>query len=76
MSDPNGPDAAWLVDLAAGEDYLRRGQRQEALQAYQRSKQAAGLLARQSLLYNLLKARLYDLEQAPGARGQGLETGP
>jgi serine/threonine protein kinase len=74
-SEPNAPDA-WLVDLAAGEDYLRRGQHQEALQAYQRSKQAAGLLARQSLLYNLLKARLYDLEQAPEARGQGPQTGP
>jgi serine/threonine protein kinase len=73
-ADPNGPQA-WVADLVIGEDYLRRGQRREALQAYQRSSQAAGAAVRPSLLHNLVEARLYELERRPDVGSGGSVTG-
>jgi serine/threonine protein kinase len=73
-ADPNSPQP-WVADLVVGEDYLRRGQPREALQAYQRSSQAAGAAVRPSLLHNLVEARLYELERRPDVGSRGSVTG-
>jgi predicted Ser/Thr protein kinase len=77
LLDPNEPDTKeaalrqalgqeehWLAEVIIGEDLLKRGRRAEALAAFQRGNGAMpkeSLGAYQKILYNHVKARLYEL---------------
>ncbi len=72
---PNDPNS-WFVDLTLGEDYLRRDQWQEAVQAYQRSDQALPGQGRLSILPCLVQARLYGLTRERSGTGVQMQTVP
>jgi hypothetical protein len=65
------PELGWFVDYMMGEDLLRRGQRQQALDAYTRSYRALEQIPpsaqsnTERILGNHLKARLYELRSEP-----------